>query len=721
MHPIKSSYGSWKSPITADLIVAGTKTYKDLFVENGNVYWVESRPEEGGRYAIVKFAVSKKQEDFLPKGYYARTTVYEYGGASALVENDILYFSNFAPDKPGFDQQLYRMEQGKTPVPITFQGNMRYAEGVYCPIMNKFIYIREDHNTLNKGYAVTEIVAVDPAGRDIPKVLISYPKENSKLSHERDFYSSVSINRKGDKIAWLSWNFKNMPWDSNELWVADISEDGTLNNIERMAGNCSDHLNPPKPQASDGNGKPQSLAQPRWLPDNSLCVVSDRCDWWKIYHYSDLHSEAPTPESLCDFSGSTSRGVEFATPQWTLGLSEYAVCSDALMAAAFNDSNFGWKLSLINMEERKNSIFSLIYKGENITEIGHVRALDKHTIVCIVGGPAIPSMVVKISLENLDGETIVIEDEDVIDISSNIDMGEKPKGFEYPFKDYISKPEHMAFEVENTVGETAVSKTYGLYYKPENPDYCAEEDEKPPLLILAHGGPTGATNRNLNLITQYFTSRGIAVIDMNYRGSTGYGRAYRLSLYRNWGVYDRDDCVGTVERLVEAHNIDRDKVIARGGSAGGYLSLVLATFTNCCKAVASYYGISNLKTLTENTHKFEAFYPYELIGPLDAPVKSYEMRSPIDSINLLNCAMIFFQGEDDKVVPPEQTEVMVEELKKKGKPVAELLFKHEAHGFRIAENIKKALESEYYFYSQILDFKPADPLEPIEIFNWKKH
>ena len=728
MCPKKSPYGSWKSPITADLIVAGTKEYLELFIENESVYWVESRPEEQGRYAIVKVADSVKEKDFLPRGYSAKTKVYEYGGGSALTKDNVLYFSNFNQNTPSSDQQVYRMEPGKNPVPITFQPNMRYAEGVFCPLLGKLIYIREDHNTLNNGYAVTEIVIVDPNGNEQPQVLVSFPQENSGLSHEHDFYSSISINREGTKIAWLSWNFGNMPWDSNELWIADISQEGKLKKIKRIAGNCTNNHNTSESQTSKTNEEtPQSLIQPRWLNDNSLCVISDKDNWWKIYKYSNLDSKIVESVPLGIFPDSISTDVEFGKAQWFLGMSEYAICSDNSIVAAFNNSNFGWKLLLIDLDSPKNNqVLNLKYKGENITEISQVRALNDHTIVCIVGGITTPSLIAKISIASVSSQkdqavtdmTIAIKDEDVIDASSKIDINSKPEGFENTFKDYISKPIHIEFDVNNTVGENAVSSANGLYYKPENPNYTAD-DEKPPLLILAHGGPTYAASRNLNWQTQYFTSRGFAVIDINYRGSTGYGRKYRLSLYRNWGLYDRDDCIGVVEHLKKEYNIDDTRVVARGGSAGGYLSLVLATFTNCCKAVASYYGISNLKTLTEDTHKFEAFYPYELIGKLDATVKSYEMRSPINSINLLNCAMIFFQGEDDKVVPPEQTKVMVEELKKKGKPVAELLFEHEAHGFKIAKNIKKALESEYYFSSQILGFKPADSLEPIEIFNWR--
>lgn len=700
-------YGSWKSKISADVVVSSGKEFKDIFtdIENKTVYWVEGRPEEEGRYAIVKArgSVSEPPVDILPRGYYARSMVYEYGGGSALLHDDMLFFVNYDSNKEGCDQQIYRMKEGEYPVKITHQSNMKYAEGVYCKALKKLLYIREDSNIKNKGYNVTEIVAVDPEGIELPKVLLSYPKESDAASYERDFYSSIAVNDRGNKIAWLAWNFRNMPWDSNELWQGEISEDGELINIKKTAGNCLEGI--------DGKDS-QSLIQPLWLLNDELCAVSDLNQWWNLYKYK---SDRDRPELLSILPHNIDSGFEFGTPQWYLGSSCYTRCGKRI-AAAFNNPAEGWKLLIIDPDNiENNKILTLKYDSQglssDITEISQIRSYSDNTIVCHISSSHIPSHIIKVPFDEAD---------DVYRVKEDDILGRSGTGTE-EYKAYISSPEHISFKVNNTVGNVLQTECYGLYYKPHNPDYKGDDQEKAPLLILAHGGPTGAASREINWTIQYFTSRGIAVVDMNYRGSTGYGREYRLSLYRNWGLYDRDDCVGVVEYLSSAQGkeivIDSNRVLARGGSAGGYLSLVLATFTRCCKAVASYYGISDLKTLTEDTHKFEAFYPYELVGDLHATVKSYEMRSPVNSINLLDCAMIFFQGEEDKVVPPSQTEVMVEELKAKGKPVAELLFPNEAHGFKRAENIKKALESEYYFYSQVLGFKPSDDLEPVKIWN----
>lgn len=722
----KAPYGAWKSPITSDVVVETGTDFKDIFVEEETVYWVEGRPEESGRYAIVK-AVQENSDkswkidaDFLPRGYYARTMVYEYGGGSALMHDGNLYFTNYNGNEQGCDQQLYRMEPYKQPMKITHQPNMKYAEGVFSKKLGKLLYIREDTGLKHKGYNVTEIVAIDPAGIELPQVLFSYPKEGKVDNYERDFYSSIAVNDKGDKIAWLAWNFRNMPWDSNELWVADLSESG-LSNHSKVAGDCKSGI----------SGKDsQSLVQPQWIKtgnDEDLYAISDFDNWWNVYSYNLKTGSKPTLISKIPQTEGDKQDVEFGGAQWYLGSSYFANCGDKIVAA-FKSAYFGWKLLIIDPNNTDcNKVVQLKYNGVDITEISQIRTLSDSKIVCTVGAPNLPSLIVQVSiLGNNSLNEYSIEKDDII--------GGDPDEIN-DYKEYISAPQLIGPTVPNTVGENETDLCYGLYYMPRNKDYELNEDEKPPLLILAHGGPTGSTTRNLSWITQYFTSRGIAVVDMDYRGSTGYGRDYRLSLYRNWGIYDRDDCVGVAEYLSkyteiskntenskkqdksEIVAIDGDRVLARGGSAGGYLSLVLATFTNCCKAVASYYGISDLKTLTEGTHKFEAFYPYELVGELGATVKSYEMRSPINSINLLNCAMIFLQGEDDKVVPPDQAEAMVNVLKEKGKPVAEILFPGEAHGFKKSVNIKRALEAEFYFYSQVLGFTPADDIEPVTIYN----
>jgi dipeptidyl aminopeptidase/acylaminoacyl peptidase len=276
---------------------------------------------------------------------------------------------------------------------------------------------------------------------------------------------------------------------------------------------------------------------------------------------------------------------------------------------------------------------------------------------------------------------------------------------------YISAPQPIEFPTEN--GLTA----YGFFYPPKNPDFAAGPDEKPMLLVKSHGGPTSATVGVLMLGIQYWTSRGIAVLDVNYGGSTGYGRAYRERLNDTWGVVDVDDCVNGAKFLVERGDADAHRLMIDGGSAGGYTTLCALTFRDAFAAGASHYGVSDAEALAKETHKFESRYLDNLIGPYPERRDLYIERSPINFADNLSCPAIFFQGLEDKVVPPNQAERMVEALRKKGVPVAYVAFPGEQHGFRRAENIKRSLDGEFYFYSRVFKFEPADPIEPVRIDN----
>lgn len=575
---------------------------------------------------------------------------------------------------------------------------MRYGDGVIDKRRNRMICIREDHTVLQKGYAVTEIVALDLDGQKEPVVLLSYP-DDSESDYLRDFYSSPCLSPDGEKLAWLAWNFGRMPWDSNELWVAEFDKNGLLDRekIKKIAGNTNELE------------KGESLFQPQWW-QNKLYYVSDRDKWWHIYRHNDDGDEK--------ISKNAPKDVEFAAPQWNLRMSTYSFLTEDTIIAAYNKSGI-WKLGEINTETFVFKELPITFpvetedpKFKEVTEIKQVRVCSGK-VVFIAGGPYFPSSIVRLSEERTQMA--------VIQRGTRIDLFNKSPESKEPLYNYISKYEPVSYETSDPVGSGKKKTAFALYYPPCNPKFTGPNDQYPPLVIKAHGGPTGAASAELDMTIQYFTSRGIGVVDVNYRGSTGYGRSYRLSLYNNFGIYDRDDCVNCVNYLSDTNKIDKNRVVARGGSAGGYLTLVLATFTHCCKGVASYYGISNLETLAMHTHKFESYYAYELVGPIDSVIKTFKMRSPYYNIQLLDCPMIFFQGKEDKVVPPEQAEQMVEALKEKGKPVAFLLFDHEQHGFRIAENIKKALEAELYFYSRILGFEPADTLEPIPISNWLKN
>jgi dipeptidyl aminopeptidase/acylaminoacyl peptidase len=276
---------------------------------------------------------------------------------------------------------------------------------------------------------------------------------------------------------------------------------------------------------------------------------------------------------------------------------------------------------------------------------------------------------------------------------------------------YLSVPQPIAFPTDN--GLTA----YGFFYPPMNREFAAPEAERPPLMVKSHGGPTGSTATGFNLKIQYWTSRGFAVLDVNYGGSTGYGRAYRDRLKGQWGVVDVNDCANGANYLVASGQVDGDRLVINGGSAGGYTTLCALTFRDVFKAGASYYGVSDLEALATDTHKFEARYLDSLIGPYPEQKDLYVARSPIHACDRLNCPVIFFQGDEDKIVPPNQAEMMVNALRAKHLPVAYVLYAGEQHGFRKAENIKRTLDGEFYFYAQVFGFAIADAIEPVPIEN----
>ncbi|WCN36748.1 S9 family peptidase [Aneurinibacillus uraniidurans] len=681
----KAPYGSWVSPITADHVVAGGISFRQIAVDETSVYWVESRPEENGRYAIVRYTLATGETaDILPSEFSARTLVYEYGGASIAAEEGIVYFSNYSPTAAHNDQRLFKLEPNKSPTPITSTSGMRYADGVIDKKRNRLICIREDHTTTAR-YPITTITAIDETGEH---VLIS----------GHDFYASPALNPEGTQLAWISWDFPHMPWDHTELWVADIDENGSLHNQRNISYDFRDTPDPIRSGAA--------FSQPRWSPDGTLYFAVDRApasypdrdDWWSLYRFTNNQIEL--------VSSGAPEHVEFSDALWSLGLSTYTFLSETELIAAYNEQGT-WKLASIDTGTKTFTPLPITLTAnrteESVTDFTELHAIDGK-LVFTAGSHAFPSAIAL--FDPATQKTTVLKYTQPVTTFESL-------------LPYTSRPIPITFPT----GEDGLAEAHAFYYPPTNPAYNGADGEKPPLLIKAHGGPTAATVPVRSLDIQYFTSRGFAVADINYRGSTGFGRKYRLSLYRNWGIYDRDDCINAALYLANSPDpkmtIDINRVVTRGGSAGGYLTLVLATFSSgICRAGASYYGISNLQTLIEDTHKFEAEYPWLLVAPPTTHVKEYQMRSPIDNIPLLDTPMIFFQGLQDKVVPPAQSEKMFNQLKANGKPVAMLTFADEQHGFRIAANIKRALEAELYFYSQILGFKPADPLQPVPIENW---
>lgn len=631
-------YGSWKSPITADLIVAGTVGLGSVAWDGEDIYWLEGRPSEGGRNVLVRLTPDGQQQDVTPKPFNVRTRVHEYGGGSYTVYQGIVYFSNFV------DQRLYRqvihnsaIPHEVTPEPLTPEGNYRYADAVIDTQRQRLICIREDHT--GEGEAVNTIVSIN----------LNNPEDIKILASGMDFYASPRLNADHSQLCWITWNHPNMPWDGTELWLASVEADGSLINSKKIAG-----------------GQEESIFQPQWSLRGVLYFVSDRSNWWNFYRYRSGQIEPLYPIP-----------AEFGLPQWVFGMSTYGFATPDGIICTYSEKGNSY-LTTLNTQSRQLQQIEIPY-----TTISGIK-VSGGRILFIGGSSTEPSAVVRLNFS--DGEMSVLKRSTDLEIDNG----------------YLSVAETIEFPTDN--GQTA----YGFFYPPTNKDYTAPSHEKPPLLVKSHGGPTAATSSSLSLKIQYWTSRGFAVLDVNYGGSTGYGREYRQRLKDNWGIVDVNDCANGAKYLAQKGLVDGDRMAITGGSAGGYTTLCALTFTDVFKAGASYYGVSDLEALVRDTHKFESRYLDNLIGPYPECQEIYIQRSPIHHTEGLSCPVIFFQGLEDKVVPPNQAETMVDVLKAKGLTVEYVVFPDEQHGFRKAENIKRAITDEFRFYAQVFGFELAD-------------
>lgn len=489
-------------------------------------------------------------------------------------------------------------------------------------------------------------------------VTVSAERENAVLPLVRgdDFYSTPRLSPDGRFLAWLAWNHPNMPWDGTELWVGRISADGDVEEQRCVAG-----------------GERESVFQPEWSPDGVLHFVSDRSGWWNLYRWRGAQVEAVLPMA-----------AEFGVPQWAFGMTTYGFASPGEVVCAYA-SNGRWRLGVLDVTASRLDNLDVPFTDISAVRVGR-------GFVCFRGGsPTCPTALLRVDLKTRATEVL-------------------RGGGEAPGDEVLSSPEPIEFASD---GATARA----FYYPPRNDAYRAPPGEKPPLLVVCHGGPTGAASTSLDLKIQYWTSRGVGVVDVDYRGSSGYGRAYREQLNGQWGVADVSDCAGAARFLAQRGSADSKRMAIRGSSAGGYTALCALTFHDVFRAGAIYYGISDVEALARETHKFESRYTDRLVGPYPAAIEIYRQRSPIHFVDRLSCPLIFFQGLDDEIVPPPQAERMVAALRAKRLPVAYLTFAGEGHGFRKGETVKRALAAETYFYARIFGFDLPEAVEPVEIEN----
>jgi dipeptidyl aminopeptidase/acylaminoacyl peptidase len=553
------------------------------------------------------------------------------------------------------DQRLYRQQLGEEPAAISPEplssGALHYADMRLAPNGSSVVCVRERHG---EGEAVNEIVSLPLNGEGEPQVLAS----------GRDFYSFPRISPDGAWLAWTCWDHPNMPWDGTELWVAPLEDSGE----ERLVA----------------GGAEESVFQPEWGPDGLLYFASDRDGWWNLYRAGEPGVELSGEEGA--LVQLTEEEADFAHPQWLFGGATYAFLESGAIVcvrcAGGEERLFllqpeGWEPADLDLPFTSFGFPALSTRGE--------------TVAFAATSPESEAAVVLYSVAEGEMEIVRSSSEEPIDPA------------------YVSRPRPIEFTTGD--GETA----YGFFYPPANPEFEAPERELPPLIVESHGGPTSHATPALDREFLYWTSRGIGVVDVNYRGSSGYGREYRNKLRGTWGVVDTEDCVNAAQFLAQQGEADGARLAIRGGSAGGYATLCALTFHEGFAAGASYYGVADAEALARDTHKFESRYLDRLIGPYPERADLYRERSPIHHVERLRSPVILFQGLEDEVVPPNQAETMVAALKRNGVPHAYLPFEGEQHGFRRAETNIRCLEAELYFYGRIMGFEPAGDPEPVEI------
>jgi len=623
-------YGSWLSPISADMLVSGAKGISEVIPDAQSVWWAESRPSEGGRVAIMRWENGNAKE-ITPAGANVRTTMHEYGGGAWWAENGILWYVDYSDQrlrqlKPGEEVQLLSSETADAK-------SLRYADIRPTPCGQWLICVHEKHST-GSTEPQNLLIAVRTDGSE----------KSMELAAGADFYGSPVLSPDGTQLAWVQWDHPNMPWDDTTLMLADVQTGSSsikLVNCRAVAG-----------------GKNEAIVQPSWSPTGILHYLSDKTDFWQLYA---LGSKRPILETDGDIG----------YPPWVHGLSRYDFLEDGSVVFA----NYKEGIDYLEGFTDQTNFQSIRTSGSSI---GFTSA-SWSSEACVY----------------FNGNKIL-----------------EPRDLQL-HTDYLTEPEILAFPTGPDKQDTA----YAIYYAPAHPDISAPAGEKPPLIVLAHGGPTSAARSQLSLPIRFWTSRGFAVVDVNYRGSSGFGRQYRKKLDGNWGVADVEDCVSVAQYLVERGDVDSKRLIIRGGSAGGFTVLSALAFHDTFTAGASMYGVADLEALANDTHKFESRYLDGLIGPWPQSADIYKDRSPINHVEGFDAPMIILQGSEDAIVPPNQSRMIVDALDKRGIPVAYIEFDGEQHGFRQAENIITAIQSELAFYGHVFGFRPYGELMPLEIRN----
>lgn len=626
-------FGFWPSSITPEHLTQGASKRSEPQLLGDDIYWLETRPLESGRTALVKYSAETNTTcDLLGSPNSVRTRAQEYGGGSYRVSQIGIFLVL------DHDQRIYCFNESDKNLLVISPENTsaetyRYADFCVDETRKHLYAVRETYLTdLPHHHPTTDIICIKLDATENALCVIASGK---------DFYSNPRLSPSGKQLSYLCWNHPNMPWDATEVHLIDLDETSDVKSDTLIAGE-----------------EKESLFQPQWSPTGDLFYVSDKNGWWNIYRHTHAGGEL-----IFEME------AEFATPQWVFGMSSYGFIESDTIFCTYTQQG-QWKLALIKIHNK-----SLTPIDSPFSDVSHIAAASG-VAAFIAGSPTTTSAVYKFKDKIFNALT----EESA------------------PNKNDISQPQAIQFPTED--GEQA----YGFFYTPKR-EYNSNEQSLPPLIVMAHGGPTGATETTLNNKIQFWTTRGFAVLDVNYRGSTGYGTHFRKRLKNNWGVTDVIDVCSGARHLIDQGKVNPKACFIRGSSAGGYTVLAALTFTDVFSAGTSLYGIGDLSALAEDTHKFEAHYLDSLVGPYPEKKAIYDERSPIKHIEKLKRPVLFLQGLKDKVVPPAQAEAMYNALQSKGIKTEYITFATEGHGFRQAESIVKSLEAELAFYQAFLQEK----------------
>lgn len=654
---VTAPFGSWASPIKAADLAQAAVAISDVRVFDGRIHWRESRPTEGGRLVLRSFGEDGQPRTITPEGFNVRTRVHEYGGASYWVLDDQLVFANFA------DQRLYLQQGGAAPVPIT-PPNYQYADCAIDATRQALICVREDHTAATKqanGEERNEIVrvtvpssdALDSHNADAPAAA------GTVLFSGTDFVAFPRLSVDGRHLAFITWNHPHMPWDRTTLHVAPVRADGTLGEVRQVAGGDT------------------AVLEPHWAVDGTLYFIDEPSGWWNLYAWTGgvPRAVAPMPR-------------EFGGPLWQLGMRTMVLDGvDRILV--------------------RTGLKAVDELGEIDLATGTYRRFDLPFVAFGELSMDARGRLIT-SASAVDDEAVLIA---VDPASGTFERLHQPTPIAIP-RAFIAIGERVEFQT--TPGPDGVPRTaHATFYPPTNPDFRGPEGELPPLIVTIHGGPTSVSKPSFSLARQYWTSRGFAILDVNYGGSTSFGRAYRHRLNGQWGVVDVQDAVAAVDFLVAQGKANPARVAIRGGSAGGFTTLAALAFTDRFKAGANYFGVSDIKALAATSHKFERQYDVSLIGPPDEAL--YRSRSPLFHLEGFTEPLITFQGSEDRIVTPDQSRRIVEALDARGVMHAYFEFEGEQHGFRKAENIIRAQEAELAFYGVVFGFTPDDEIPAFEI------